>query len=90
MRLRKILEMFNLKKRQCHVLFLLRSGLEITPGGIRKELGILPPAVTRTLKELEQKGLIGRKLGNDRRTLPCFLTEKECNVLKGINAKWEY
>jgi len=86
MRLKKILRPFNLKIGDYNVLLFLRD----TPSGtfpktIGKEFLLLPAAVTRVLTFLEGAKLITRKFGDDRRTLPAYLTEEGRSLLDRLD-----
>lgn len=55
---------------------------------IAEHLKVTPPAISRMLKGLEEKGLVERKINkNDRRNTYVTLTEKGETVAKKVEAK---
>lgn len=78
---------FGLYSAQWSILYSLKQFGEMTQTNIWKYLHVEAPTVTRTLMKLEQRKLIIRKEGNDKRERIVQLTEQAHMMIPKIEAK---
>ena len=78
---------FGLYSAQWSILYSLKQFGEMTQTNIWKYLHVEAPTVTRTLMKLEQRKLIIRKEGNDKRERIVQLTEQAHIMIPKIEAK---
>ncbi|WP_312340018.1 MarR family winged helix-turn-helix transcriptional regulator [Anaerospora hongkongensis] len=67
---------YGLYSSEWSIILAIKITGPITQIALANYLNIEPPAISRTLKKLEKKGLIERNYANDRREKKVFLTEK--------------
>ena len=80
---------FGLYSAQWSILYSLQQFGEMTQTEIWQYLHVEAPTVTRTLMKLEQRKLIIRKEGKDKRERIVQLTEKGLFLIPEIEAKVE-
>lgn len=80
-RMNQILEPFGLFAAEWPILLLLQT-TPLTQVELSEQLHIEPPAVSKTLQNLEKKGVIARKPGDDRRQKLAHLTAHGLQIYK--------
>lgn len=74
--LNKNLESHGIYSSEWSIITTLKEKKSMTQGALASYLNIEPPAVSKSLVKLEQKGLIMRIPGDDKREKKVILTEK--------------
>ncbi len=74
--LNKNLEPHEIYSSEWSIITTLKKNESMTQGALASYLNIEPPAVSKSLAKLEQKGLIMRIPGDDKREKKVILTEK--------------
>lgn len=91
--LNKSLESHGIYSSEWSIITTLKEKESMTQGALASYLNIEPPAVSKSLVKLEQKGLIMRIPGDDKREKRVILTEKAeeqylvCNQIVGHHRK---
>ena len=85
----EVLKEFNLYSAQWSILFCLNQFGSMTQTAINQYLNVEAPTVTRTLVKLENRQLIARKEGQDKRERIVHLTDSAKQLIPQIEKRVE-